>query len=242
MKHAEFHTAAISPTAPTQSARPMAAVGGGAGFGGVYKSMQNEIADFISQGSAESGMSSLSPQGRMLQARLQENEVSPSVTIGGAFADGSEQKAFLDQIAPWAREAGERLGVAPQLVSAHAALESGWGQRPLRQAEGASTHNLFGIKAGASWQGEVSDNATTEFEHGMAVKKTERFRAYPDQAAAFRDYAQMLLDNPRYAAAIGTGSDAGAFAQGLAKGGYATDPAYAAKLTKLAARLQGASE
>ncbi|NHZ38408.1 flagellar assembly peptidoglycan hydrolase FlgJ [Massilia rubra] len=242
MKHAEFHTAAISPTAPTQSTRPMAAVGGGAGFGGVYKSMQNEITDFISQGSAESGMSSLSPQGRMLQARLQDAEVAPPSTAGAAFADGSEQKAFLDQIAPWAREAGERLGVAPQLVSAHAALESGWGQRPLRQAEGASTHNLFGIKAGSSWQGEVSDNATTEFEHGTAVKKTERFRSYPDQAAAFRDYAQMLLDNPRYAAAIGTGSDAGAFAQGLAKGGYATDPAYAAKLTKLAARLQGASE
>ncbi len=245
MKHAEFHTAAISPTAPTQSTRPMAAVGGGAGFGGVYQSMQNEITDFISQGSADSGMASLSPQGRMLQARLQENEVAqggPVGTVGAAFADGSEQKAFLDQIAPWAREAGERLGVDPQLVSAHAALESGWGQRPLRQAEGASTHNLFGIKAGSSWQGEVSDNATTEFEHGTAVKKTERFRAYPDQAAAFRDYAQMLLDNPRYAAAIGTGSNAGAFAQGLAKGGYATDPAYAAKLTKLAARLRGASE
>ena len=241
MKHAEFHTAHVAPTAPTQSTRPMAAVGGGAGFGGVYQSMQNDIADFISQGSAESGMSTLSPQGRMLQARLQENEVAPA-SVGGAFADGSEQQAFLDQIAPWAREAGERLGVAPQLVSAHAALESGWGQRPLREAQGASTHNLFGIKAGSSWQGAVSDNATTEFEHGTAVKKTERFRAYPDQAAAFRDYAQMLLDNPRYASAIGAGSDAGAFAQGLAKGGYATDPAYAAKLTKLAARLQGASE
>lgn len=241
MKHAEFHTASIAPTRSTESTRPMAAVGGGAGFGGVYQSMQNDIADFISNGSADSGMSTLSPQGRLLQARLQDNEVAPS-GIGGAFAEGSEQQAFLDQIAPWAREAGERLGVAPQLVSAHAALESGWGQRPLRQAEGASTHNLFGIKAGANWQGEVSDNATTEYEHGAAVKKTERFRAYPDQAAAFRDYAQMLLDNPRYAAAIGTGNDASAFAQGLAKGGYATDPAYAAKLTKLAARLQGASE
>ncbi|ATQ74646.1 flagellar assembly peptidoglycan hydrolase FlgJ [Massilia violaceinigra] len=242
MRHADFHTASITPATPTQSTRPMAAVGGGAGFGGVYSSMQNEIADFISQGSADSGASMLSPQGRMLQARLQDAEVAPASTVGGAFADGSEQQAFLEQIAPWAREAGERLGVAPQLVSAHAALESGWGQRPLRQAEGATTHNLFGIKAGASWQGEVADNATTEYEHGAAVKKTERFRSYPDQGAAFRDYAQVLLDNPRYAAAIGTGTDARAFAEGLAKGGYATDPAYAAKLTRLAARLQGASE
>ncbi|MFB9244754.1 glucosaminidase domain-containing protein [Massilia antarctica] len=242
MRHADFHTASIAPTAPTPSTRPMAAAGGGAGFGGVYRSMQNEITDFISQGSADSGAAMLSPQGRMLQARLQDAEVAPSTGVGAAFADGSEQQAFLEQIAPWAREAGERLGVAPQLVSAHAALESGWGQRPLRQAEGASTHNLFGIKAGTSWQGEVADNATTEYEHGAAVKKTERFRSYPDQGAAFRDYAQVLLDNPRYAGAIGTGNDAHAFAQGLVRGGYATDPAYAAKLTKLAARLQGASE
>jgi flagellar protein FlgJ len=245
MRHADFHTTALPATTATEATRPMAAVGGGAGFGGVYQSMQNEIADFISQGSAESAMASLSPQGRMLQARLQgaqDARFAPANGVGGAFADGSEQQAFLDQIAPWAREAGQRLGVAPHLVSAHAALESGWGQRPLRQAEGGSTHNLFGIKAGASWQGEVADNATTEYEHGTAVRKTERFRSYPDQAAAFRDYAQMLLDNPRYAAAIGTGSDASAFAQALAKGGYATDPAYAAKLSKLAERLQGAAQ
>jgi flagellar protein FlgJ len=242
MRHADFPATTPTPATPTQSTRPLAAAGGGAGFGGVYQSMQNDIADFISQGSADSGMSTLSPQGRLLQARLQGNQVAATGGPGGAFADGSEQQAFLDQIAPWAREAGERLGVAPQLVSAHAALESGWGQRPLLQAEGASTHNLFGIKAGAHWQGAVSDNATTEYEQGTAVRKTERFRSYPDQAAAFRDYAQMLLDNPRYAAALGTGSDASAFAQGLAKGGYATDPAYAAKLSKLAARLQGGSE
>ena len=48
----------------------------------------------------------------------------------------------------------------------------------------------------------------------------------------------MLLDNPRYRAALNTGANAGAFAQGLARGGYATDPDYATKLTQLATRLQ----
>ena len=47
-----------------------------------------------------------------------------------------------------------------------------------------------------------------------------------------------MLDNPRYRAALNPGADAGAFAQGLARGGYATDPNYAAKLTQLATRLQ----
>jgi len=49
----------------------------------------------------------------------------------------------------------------------------------------------------------------------------------------------MLIDNPRYKGALGVGSDARAFAQGLARGGYATDPAYAAKLERLATKLQG---
>ena len=41
---------------------------------------------------------------------------------------------------------------------------------------------------------------------------------------------------------LGAGNDAHAFAQGLARGGYATDPAYASKLAKLATRLQGAGD
>jgi flagellar protein FlgJ len=47
-----------------------------------------------------------------------------------------------------------------------------------------------------------------------------------------------LLKNPRYAAALGTGSDVAAFARGLAHGGYATDPDYVQKLTAVAARLK----
>ncbi|KAK0350290.1 Mannosyl-glycoprotein endo-beta-N-acetylglucosaminidase, partial [Friedmanniomyces endolithicus] len=150
--------------------------------------------------------------------------------------------AFLDSIAPWARQAARQLGVAPELVQAHAALESGWGQRPLRTADGASSHNLFGIKAGAGWEGAAGESTTTEYVNGAALKTRERFRAYPDAASAFQDYARVLTDNPRYRAALNTGNDAQAFAQGLARGGYATDPGYAAKLARIAASLQGNQE
>ena len=87
----------------------------------------------------------------------------------------------------------------------------------------------------------MAESATTEYVGGAALKTSARFRAYPDQASAFRDYAQMLIDNPRFRGALGTGNDAQAFAAGLAKGGYATDPSYAAKLTRLAGKLQGIS-
>ncbi|MDB5849664.1 MAG: flagellar rod assembly protein FlgJ, partial [Rhodoferax sp.] len=103
---------------------------------------------------------------------------------------------------------------------------------------GRDSHNLFGIKAQAGRDGARAEAATTEFEDGAAVSKTESFRNYPDYATAFRDYTRLLQDNPRYAAALNTGADAGAFAQALARGGYATDPNYAAKLTRLATQLK----
>lgn len=236
MRHAEFHTAPVAPLAPTQAARPAAAIGAGSSFGRVFSAMHGEIADYISEGGGDTGATTLSIEGRMWQARTQGAEAV------GAMDPAGDQQAFLETIAPWAREAGERLGVAPELVQAHAALESGWGQRPLKDAAGDSTHNLFGLKASGKWNGDVAESLTTEFEHGTAVKKTERFRAYPDQASAFRDYARMLLENPRYRGAIGAGNDARAFAEGLARGGYATDPQYATKLARLATRLQGVSE
>ncbi|MDB5748087.1 MAG: Flagellar biosynthesis protein FlgJ [Massilia sp.] len=241
MRHAEFSTTALPATLPTAPTRPTSAIGGGSGFGRAFADVQGEVAAFIQDGGGPSS-TDLTPEGSVWHAR------SAAAAVVGAPAapdtDGSssdEQQAFLDSIAPWAKEAADKLGVAPELVQAHAALESGWGQRPILDAIGASSHNLFGIKAGGNWNGAVSETATTEYVGGAAVKTSARFRAYPDGASAFRDYARMLLENPRYRGAIGAGNDANAFAQGLAKGGYATDPAYAAKLARLAGKLQGIS-
>jgi flagellar protein FlgJ len=239
MRHAEFSTSALSATLPTAPTSPTAAIGGGGGFGRAFADVQGEVADFIQNGGGTMSKPApeLTPEGSLWRSR------SAASVLAAPEADEKstteEQQAFLESIAPWAKEAADKLGVAPELVQAHAALESGWGQRPIRAGDGASSHNLFGIKASGKWDGAVTESATTEYVGGAALKTKERFRAYPDAASAFRDYAQMLLDNPRYKAAIGAGSDAHTFAQGLAKGGYATDPAYAAKLARLAGKLQG---
>lgn len=232
MRHAEFSTIAATPLAPTAPTRPTPAMGGGAGFGRVFSDVQDEVADFIKNG--DSGGFAMTPSARVVQSQVQaaDNGVAQNITTAG-------QQAFLDSIAPFAREAGEMLGVAPELVSAHAALESGWGQRPLMTQGGASANNLFGMKAGEGWDGAVAESATTEYVHGVAVRTSDRFRAYPDQASAFRDYAQLLLANPRFHGALGARNDARAFAEALAKSGYATDPHYAAKLQSVAARIEG---
>jgi flagellar protein FlgJ len=240
MRHAEFSTSipALAATAPTAPTAPLG--NGGGKFGGVFGQVANEVADFIQNG--DGGFSTgagLSAEGRMWRARSSE-----ATAAKGIIADeeaSPDQQAFLESIAPWAKEAAGKLGVAPELVSAHAALESGWGQRPLKNGDGSSSNNLFGIKAGSGWHGGVAESATTEYVGGAALKTSAKFRSYPDQASAFRDYAQMLIDNPRFKGALNAGSDAHAFANALAKGGYATDPAYAAKLSRLAGKLQGFS-
>jgi flagellar protein FlgJ len=226
-----MRTAATPATAPTDNgASP-------AGFGSVFHQVQGEVDSFLSNGGgAAPATPTLSPEGQAYLNRVQSGNAVPGAAEPGAT--DAEQQQFLDSIKPWAEEAASLRGVAPAIVAAHAALESGWGQKPLRRSSGGDSNNLFGVKAGAQWRGEVTDSQTTEYENGAALKKTERFRSYPDQASAFRDYAQMLMGNPRYHGALNTGNDAHAFAQGLAQGGYATDPAYAEKLSRLASRLQ----
>jgi len=233
MRHVDFSTPALAPTAPT---RPTTAFGSSSGsFSSMFNEVQGDVAAYIQNGDPAAMGAGLSAEGAIRHARA-AGLIGDDAHVETSGATSPEQQAFLDSIAPWAREAATQLGVAPELVSAHAALESGWGQRPLTH------HNLFGIKAGANWNGAVSESGTTEYVGGAAIKTRERFRAYPDAGAAFRDYAQMLSENPRYKNALNVGGDAHAFARGLAQGGYATDPAYAAKLARLATQLQRSSD
>ena len=251
MRHVDMTTRATAPTAATTAAsptRPTTASTAGESFGNVFNGVASEVAAYIQHGDPDGGAAStLSAEGALLRARatgliMDGTEGADGVAAPNAVAKPPQQQAFLDSIAPWARQAAAQLGVAPELVQAHAALESGWGQRPLRVEGGASSHNLFGIKAGPSWNGATGDSTTTEYVNGAALTTRERFRAYPDAASAFQDYARVLLDNPRYRAALNTGNDARAFAQGLARGGYATDPDYASKLARIAGKLQGMAD
>ena len=140
---------------------------------------------------------------------------------------------FVGRLWPHALEASRSTGVAPHFILGQAALESGWGRGEIRMADGAPSHNLFGIKAGGGWQGATADVMTTEYVNGAPVKTVERFRAYRSYAEAFKDYANLLAANPRYAHVLNERTDPAAFARGLQQAGYATDPGYADKLTRV---------
>jgi len=151
---------------------------------------------------------------------------------------------FVQQHTQAAQAAERATGIPAAFMIGQAAHESGWGRREIRNADGTPSHNLFGIKAGGDWKGAVAETTTTEYVAGRAVKTVARFRAYASHAESFADYARLMKDSPRYQRVLAQGQDAGSFAAGLQRAGYATDPAYAEKLTRVintALRLQRAS-
>ncbi|MGX4640612.1 flagellar assembly peptidoglycan hydrolase FlgJ [Massilia sp. SYSU DXS3249] len=155
----------------------------------------------------------------------------------GISASGRSQaphvRAFQEKLGAHAAEAEKVTGVPAKFMLGQAALETGWGKRMIRNADGSNANNLFGIKAGPGWKGKVATAVTTEYVNGQPRQKVERFRAYDTPADSFKDYARMLANNPRYEKVIDNAHDASAFAHGLQRAGYATDPQYAAKLSKI---------
>ncbi len=142
------------------------------------------------------------------------------------------QIGFVQQHAQAARDAQQAGGVPASFMLAQAAHETGWGQHPIRHADGRSAHNLFGIKAGAGWKGDVAEVTTTEVIDGQAHKVKAKFRAYASDAESFKDYARLIGDSPRYSRVLAQSGSAQGFAQELQRAGYATDPHYADKLTR----------
>jgi flagellar protein FlgJ len=144
----------------------------------------------------------------------------------------ASSKEFVNRVWPHAVEASRSTGVPPQFLVAHSALESGWGRSEIRRADGSPSYNLFGIKAGKSWSGATADATTTEYVNGQPQQSVERFRAYGSYEEAFRDYANLLRNNARFSAVIGS-QDGTEFAKRLQQAGYATDPMYADKLSRI---------
>lgn len=159
-------------------------------------------------------------------------EAPANATDKGTPAD------FVRQLWPHAERAGRALGVVPEAIVSIAALETGWGNSMIRHPDGRSANNLFGIKAGDSWQGGQVSAVTREVINGASVRRRENFRAYDSIGASVDDFAAFLRSNPRYREALDKGADARGFVETLARNGYATDPAYARKLGSI---LQGDS-
>lgn len=102
-----------------------------------------------------------------------------------------------------------------------------------RTAAGRPSLNLFGVKAGEEWNGARAVAETVEFNGGLATQRRTTFRAYGSIEQSVGDFANLLANSPRYREAIAAGSSVQAYIDGIARSGYATDPAYGNKLNEI---------
>ena len=138
--------------------------------------------------------------------------------------------AFVDRLAAPAQAASATTGIPARFIVGQAALESGWGKREIRAADGSTSYNVFGIKANKGWTGRTVSALTTEYVNGTPRRVVAKFRAYDSYEHAMTDYANLLKNNPRYAGVLSASRSVEGFAHGMQKAGYATDPNYAKKL------------
>lgn len=113
-----------------------------------------------------------------------------------------------------------------RLAASQAALESGFGRR-------APGNNFFGVKATKSWTGKRQTFRTWEVENGVKVPKNAQFRAYATPEESFADWQRTLDRRWPGALTAETFPQATAALKAGQPGGYATDPAYASKLSRI---------
>ncbi len=194
-------------------------------------------------GKSDAAIASLEVTQQALQARqasqytgtgAERIRSAPAASIESAVSGGATGGAndFVNRVWPHAVEAASGIGVPPQFLVAHSALESGWGKSEIKTSDGSSSYNIFGVKAGRGWQGASVEVQTTEYVEGVAQSSREKFRVYGSYAEAFRDYATLLKNNPRFSSVLGQ-KDGTQFARSLQQSGYATDPMYAEKLSRI---------
>lgn len=148
-----------------------------------------------------------------------EQPAAKAVNRGYVRSTFKGKDDFINQMRPFAIEAGKRLGVNPNIIIAQAAHETGWGRH-------APNNNYFGIK------GKGGIFTTTEYVNGKPVTITDSFRGYRNMEDSVKGYADFILGNKRYKNAIGL-NDPEAYINAIAQAGYATDPNYASRVMSL---------
>jgi flagellar protein FlgJ len=200
---------------------------------GMYQDMfDKQVALSISQ-HADLGI------GRLLKRQL-AGKTAPAAaqTLPGGAHTGAAALAptpaeFVDRLLPPIRRAAHALGLDPMGMLAQAALETGWGQRMPRKADGSPSFNMFGIKAGDAWSGERATADSMEVSNGVATLTRTAFRAYGSIEEGVNDFASLLKNSPRYRDVVAAGGDSRAYIDGIGKSGYATDPDYTNKLNQI---------
>ncbi len=139
---------------------------------------------------------------------------------------------FIDKILPFAQRVRLTYKVPVSVTIAQAALETGWGANVQGGAYfGIKGTSPTGASATFATQEEVNKDPATQVGTRITIK--DKFRAYPDLAAAAMDYGLFLTTNTIYAEAFKHTDDPSKFADAVAKAGYATAHDYGPQLKSI---------
>ena len=163
---------------------------------------------------------------KVAEKPVQPKKVEPPVVVKDKPVVKNEQKNLDDDIVKYitrfqniAKREMKEYGIPVSVTLAQGILESQSGQSRLAK-EG---NNHFGIKCHKDWKGKTilhDDN-----------KAQECFRKYEDPEDSYKDHSKFLAQRKRYAFLFRLPkTDYEAWARGLKKAGYATDPTYPEKL------------
>ncbi|MFS4417504.1 glucosaminidase domain-containing protein [Maribacter sp. 2307ULW6-5] len=134
---------------------------------------------------------------------------------------------YVETFAEIAQMNMEAYGIPASITLAQGLLESGFGRGELAQ----KTNNHFGIKCHKGWEGDY------DFHDDDA--KGECFRKYNHPLESYRDHSLFLTTRSRYDFLFDYKvTDYKAWARGLKRAGYATDPKYPQKLISLIQKYQ----
>lgn len=148
--------------------------------------------------------------------------IAAIVCIGVQAQQTITRAEYIEQYAPLAVEQQMLYGIPASITLAQGLLESANGNSRLAR----EANNHFGIKCGSSWDGESirhDDDAAQEC-----------FRAYSSVEESYIDHSLILLERKWYRPLFDLDpKDYKAWAHGLKKAGYATNPLYAELLIKI---------
>ena len=135
---------------------------------------------------------------------------------------------FLEFVSAEAQIISSQTGMLPSIIIAMAIIESNWGQN----CEG---NNLFGFKAGESWNGKsLSIPVTETTSNGEVITKKENYKYYDSSEEMMNDYIK-IISSPRYQPVIeacNNGNVTEACSK-LKDCGFTTSNAYSANLTEI---------
>ena len=200
--------------------------------GGLSSAIERQLSQRITGADAAGGPEKTDAAPRFSRAAASAAPPVPGGSTVSRAAGGSRQAEFVNRHADAAETVSRESGIPASYMIGQAGHETGWGRSEIRHANGAPSYNLFGIKATGGWKGQVAAVTTTEYSNGTPHKTVAKFRAYNSYEEAFRDYARLIGNSSRYDKVMDNLDSVQGFASGLQKAGYATDPQYAAKLSR----------